>query len=148
MELPQALRGPRSLVLLAVAGALGLFLLLWIVIAVVVPSAEDAACAGVTFHAPVDDSKVSSDGNPQIGGDGGFAGSVRKLFTNGQPVASSHAFAAPFVPRPGASYAAYSTNPGKAHAPVLTSGGLFGPASRHDVLPDLPKWSSSGYVWA
>jgi hypothetical protein len=135
-------------VFLAVAGALGLFLLLWVVIAIVVPSAEDAPCAGVTFHAPSDPSKVASDGNPPIGGDGGFAGDVRKLFTNGQPVVYCHDFADPFVLRSGDSYEAYSTNTGDDHVPVLTSGGLFGTASRHDVLPDLPKWSSPGFVWA
>jgi Glycosyl hydrolases family 43 len=148
LELPEAVRGPRSLVFLAVVGALALFLVVWLVVAIIVPTAEDAPCAGVTFHAPVDDSRVASDANPPIGGDGGFAGAVRKLFTNGQPVVYCHDFADPYVLRSGASYEAYSTNTGEDHVPVLTSGGLFGTAARHDVLPNLPQWSSPGFVWA
>lgn len=148
MELPEAARSPRGLVFLAVAGALGLLLVVWVIVAVVVPSAEDAACAGVTFHAPVATANVPSAPNPQIGGDGGFAGSVRSLFTEGRPVVYCHDFADPFVLRTGSTYQAYSTNTGNDHIPVLTSGGLFGTASRHDVLPTLPKWSSPGYVWA
>jgi hypothetical protein len=148
LETPEAARGPRGLVFLAVAGALAILLVVWLVVAVIVPTAEDAPCAGVTFHAPVDPAKVAGDGNPPIGGDGGFAGAVRQLFTNGQPVVYCHDFADPFVLRSGASYDAYSTNTGDDHVPILTSGGLFGTAARHDVLPDLPKWSTPGYVWA
>jgi hypothetical protein len=148
LELRQRIREPRGLVFLAVAGALALLALVWVVVAVAIPTAEDAPCADVTFRAPVDPAPVTPDANPPIGGDGGFAGAVRKLFTGGRPVVYCHDFADPFVLRSGGSYLAYSTNTGDDHVPVLTSGGLFGTASRHDVLPDLPKWSSSGFVWA
>lgn len=148
MDFPEQLRGRRGIALLALGGALVLFVGVWLIVAVLVPGAEDAPCAGVTFRAPVESSAAKPDGNPPIGGDGGFAGDVRSLFTGGQPVVYCHDFADPFVLRNGDSYFAYSTNTGDDQVPVLTSGGLFGTAARHDVLPDLPSWSSPGFVWA
>ncbi len=93
-------------------------------------------------------SKVASDGNPPIGGDGGFAGSVRSLFNEGDR--SSTATTSPIRSCCATATRTRRTRPTPAsdHVPVLTSGGLFGTASRHDVLPDLPTWSSPGYVWA
>jgi beta-xylosidase len=148
VELPEQLRGRRGVAILAGVGAVGIFLFVWLLVAIIVPTAEDAPCDGVTFHAPIEKSGGSAGGTPPIGGDGGIAGKVRSLFTEGQPVVYCHDFADPFVLREGDAYYAYSTNTEEDHVPVLTSGGLFGTASRHDVLPELPKWSSPGFVWA
>ncbi len=145
-QLPERFRNPRSVALIAVAAVVALVVGVWVVVAVLVPTVEDAPCAGVQFHAPVE-SLPGSASRPPIGGDGGFAGKVRSLFNEGD-VVYCHDFADPFVLRDGSSYYAYSTNTGDDHVPVLTSGGLFGTARRHDILPKLPAWSAPGYVWA
>lgn len=146
MQLRERLREPRSKVLLAVAGVVVVALGIWGIVAIVAPTVENLPCAGVSFRAPVEASP--GPGAPPIGGDGGFAGRVRRLFTGEGPVVYCHDFADPFVLRDGSSYYAYSTNTGTDNVPVLTSGGLFGTAQRHDVLPKLPAWSKPGMVWA
>jgi Glycosyl hydrolases family 43 len=147
-RLPERLRDPFALALVLVGGIVALGLTVWVVVAVLVPTVEEAPCLGVTFRAPVEPTPGTTPSRPPIGGSGGFAGRVRTLFTGQGPVVYCHDFADPFVLRDGDSYYAYSTNTGSDHVPVLTAGGLFGTARRHDVLPQLPAWSSPGFVWA
>lgn len=147
MPRPERLRGRRSLVLSVAGGLLAVWIVTWLVVAVPVPSLEDAPCSGVEFRAPVK-STPSAGGVPPIGGNGGLAGRLRSLFSGGAPVVYCHDFADPFVLRDGGSYYAYATNTGDDHIPVLTSGGLFGTAKRTDALPKLPAWSGPGFVWA
>ena len=85
-QLPERFRNPRSVVLLAVGGVVALILGVWVLVAVLVPTVEDAPCAGVQFHAPVESVPGGSDAQPPIGGDGGFAGRVRSLFGEGDVV--------------------------------------------------------------
>jgi beta-xylosidase len=132
--------------LLIVGGIVALVLAVWGVVAILAPAVETLPCRNVSFHAPVAEGPRA--GTPPIGGSGGFAGGVRKLFTGNGPVVYCHDFADPFVLREGDSYYAYSTNTGTDNVPVLTAGGLFGTPSRHDVLPKLPAWSKPGMVWA
>jgi beta-xylosidase len=148
VELPERFRTPRSVALLAVGSVAVLILGIWVLVAVLAPAVEDAPCSGVTFHAPVESAPGSGGGAPSIGGDGAFAGKVRSMFGGVGDVVYCHDFADPFVLREGGSYDAYSTNTDEDHVPVLTSGGLFGTAQRHDVLPKLPSWSAPGFVWA
>ncbi|MGZ4802146.1 MAG: glycoside hydrolase family 43 protein [Acidimicrobiia bacterium] len=147
MQIPERFREPKWLAVVAVGAVASLLLGVWLMVAVVVPSVEDAPCSGVEFRAPVERAG-SAAATPPIGGDGGFAGHVRSLFTGQSSVVYCHDFADPFVVRDGSSYYAYSTNTGTDHVPVLTSGGLFGTAKRHDILPQLPAWSAPGFVWA
>ena len=53
-------------------------------------------------------------------------------------------FADPFVYREGGDFWAYATNTQDAHVPVLasTGGGVV------DALPDLPEWTTEGYIWS
>ena len=147
MPLPERFREPRSLVLIVAAAVVALSLVVWLIVAVVVPTVDNAQCSGVEFGAPVVKTAGAASGTPPIGG-GAFAGRVRSLFRGGGSVVYCHDFADPFVLREGGSYFAYSTNTGNEHVPVLTAGGLFGTAKRSDVLPKLPVWSAPGYVWA
>jgi beta-xylosidase len=121
---------------------------IWFLFAILAPTVEGLPCDGVQFRAPVETTATNKGAIPPIGGDGGFAGRVRSLFSRGGPVVYCHDFADPFVLRDADSYYAYSTNTETNHVPVLTSGGLFGTAARHDVLPKLPAWSAPGFVWA
>jgi beta-xylosidase len=132
--------------LIIVASIVVLVVAVWGVVAILAPAVEELPCRNVSFHAPVEAAAKAS--RPPIGGSGGFAGGVRKLFTGNAPVVYCHDFADPFVVRDGDSYFAYSTNTGTDNVPVLTAGGLFGTPSRHDVLPKLPAWSKQGMVWA
>jgi beta-xylosidase len=138
----------RSIVLLVVGALVAVLAGTWLVVAVLVPSAEDLPCSGVEFRAPARTTPSAAAGVPPIGGAGGIAGKVRSLFNRGAPVVYCHDFADPFVLRTGSSYYAYSTNTEDDHLPALTSGGLFGTATRVDALPKLPVWSGPGYVWA
>lgn len=57
-------------------------------------------------------------------------------------------FADPFVLRAGKHYYAYSTQSGPMNVPVMRVAGLFDSGRRHDALPQLPRWSKPGGVWA
>lgn len=142
------LREPKWMIVSAIGVVVVLVLGVWAVVAVLAPAAENLACHGVSFRAPVDTAAGQASGTPPIGGAGGFGSKVRSLFGGDGPVVYCHDFADPFVVRTGDTYYAYSTNTGGDHVPVLTGGGLFGTAKRHDVLPELPAWSAPGYVWA
>lgn len=135
------------MLLIVVGGVVAALLGVWLIVAILVPTVEDLPCQGVQFRAPVD-TNLASSSQPPIGGSGGLAGKVRSLFSTGEPVVYCHDFADPFVVRNGGSYYAYSTNTENDHVPVLTGGGLFGTAQRHDILPKLPAWSAPGFVWA
>ncbi len=138
----------RTIVLLVAGGLVATLAGVWLLVAVLVPSAEDLPCSGVEFRAPVQTTPSAASGVPPVGGAGGFAGRVRSMFIGGAPVVYCHDFADPFVLRTGSRYYAYSTNTEDDHVPALTSGGLFGTATRADALPKLPAWSGPGYVWA
>ena len=136
------------LVTTIVGGAVVLLLTTWFVVAVFVPSVDEAPCTGVEVRAPAGAAPAQARDVPPIGGAGGAAGTIRSLFRGGAPVVYCHDFADPFVLRVGSSYYAYATNTGDEHVVVLSSGGLFGTAKQRDALPNLPSWSSPGYVWA
>lgn len=57
-------------------------------------------------------------------------------------------FADPYVLRVGSTFIAYSTNTHDANVPVLVVDDS--PVARYlgDALPELPKWSEPGFVWA
>jgi hypothetical protein len=147
VPLPERFRNRRSVIALIAGGIVVVVVGVWFLVAVVAPTVENAPCANASFRAPVQ-SVPGPDATPPIGGAGGLAGKARSLFSGGAPVVYCHDFADPFVLRDGDSYSAYSTNTDDDHVPVLTAGGLFGTAQRHDVLPELPAWSSPGFVWA
>lgn len=106
------------------------------------------ACGGSTSSGQQD--TVTSERRPQTKG---FAGTtvsnldflsqaIRSLIT-GTPLYDAD-FADPFVYRDGGEYWAYATNTENAHVPVLasTGGGVL------DALPDLPEWTTEGFVWS
>ena len=138
----------HALVTIIVGGAVVLLLATWFVVAVFVPSIDEAPCTGVEVRAPAGAAPAHARAVPPIGGAGGAAGRIRSLFRGGAPVVYCHDFADPFVLHAGSSYYAYATNTGDEHVVVLSSGGLFGTAKKRDALPNLPPWSSPGYVWA
>ena len=100
-RLPERLREPRALALAIVAVVVVLVVGIWGLVAIIGPTVEDLPCAGVSFHAPVQTDPAPSDGKPPIGGSGGVAGGVRKLFTGQGAVVYCHDFADPFVVRDG-----------------------------------------------
>jgi hypothetical protein len=148
MPLPERLHDRKVVALLIGAVVLVIPLGVWFLVSVLAPTVENLPCDGVQFRAPVQTTGVSKAGTPPIGSGAGFGGKVRALFNPGEPVVYCHDFADPFVLRNGDSYYAYSTNTENDHVPVLTAGGLFSAGSRHDVLPKLPAWSATGFVWA
>jgi hypothetical protein len=125
-----------------------LWLVVWLVVAVIVPLAESAACAGIEFRAgaPVTDPDPAA--RPPIGGDGGLAGKLRSALRDDRATVYCHDFADPFVLRIDGTYLAFSTQNEDHHVPLLTSGGLFGTARTEEALPELPRWSAPGQVWA
>ena len=140
----------RKSALVAGAAAVSAFVLVWVVVAVVVPLVEEAPCAGIQFRTPAQaqPSPAEHGRRPPIGGQGGVAGRLRSALRGPGDAVYCHDFADPFVLRLGSAYYAYSTNTGDKHVPVLTSGGLFGTGHRSDALPALPGWSRPGRVWA
>jgi hypothetical protein len=138
---------PRRILVIAAVAVTGAFLLVWLIVAVVVPLVGQAECAGVRFRtaAPVRGATVS---RPRVGGAGGIAGKVRSALRGDNPAVYCDDFADPYVLRVGHTYYAYSTNTKELHIPVLTSGGLFGTGRRSEALGQLAPWSSPGRVWA
>lgn len=138
----------NALVTIIAAAVVVLVIVIWFVVAVFVPSVDEAPCTGVEVRAPPGATPAHARDVPPIGGAGGAAGKLRSLFRGGAPVVFCHDFADPFVLRVANSYYAYATNTGDEHVVVLSSGGLFGTAKKRDALPKLPSWSAPGYVWA
>src|SRR5438445_639472 len=141
----------RKSAMVAIAAAAGsAFVLVWLVVAVVVPLVQEAPCAGIEFRTPqpARAPPTGHRGRPRIGGQGGLAGKVRSALRTPGDAVYCHDFADPFVLRVGARYYAYSTNTSDDHVPMLSSGGLFGTGHRSDALPRLPGWSPPGRVWA
>jgi beta-xylosidase len=135
---------------IAIVGAVLLVMVLvgvWLIVAVIAPGLEDLPCNGVEFRAPSSAAPAGAS-PPPIGGNGGISGRLRSVFQSGAPVVHCHDFADPFVLRVGDRYYAYSTNDADHHLPVLTSSGLFGTARVSEALPNLPGWSTPGFVWA
>jgi beta-xylosidase len=141
-------RGGPAIAGVAAAGLGVVLIVVWLGVAVIAPSLDALPCNGVEFHAPASAAAANGRAVPPIGGAGGIAGRVRSLFHSGAPVVHCHDFADPFVLRVGHAYYAYSTNDADHHVPVLTSSGLFGTARVRDALPNLPSWSTTGFVWA
>ena len=138
----------KQLSVIVAATVVAVLIVTWFVVAVFVPSLDEAPCTGVEVRAPPGAAPAHARDVPPIGGAGGAAGKLRAVFRGGAPVVYCHDFADPFVLRVGSSYYAYATNTGDEHVVVLSSGGLFGTAKKRDALPNLPSWSSPGYVWA
>jgi hypothetical protein len=141
-------RKRRRTAIVAAAAALGLFALIWFLVAVIVPIAEQAECAGIEFRAPVDAQPPTERQRPPIGGEGGIAGRLRRALRGDTPAVYCDDFADPFVLRVGNDYYAYSTNTGDALIPVLTSSGIFGTGNRSEALAQIAGWSTPGKVWA
>jgi hypothetical protein len=134
------------------AAVLAIFVLFWLVVAVVQPLAHEARCAGIEFGTPGSDvgrnASAKSREAPPIGDSGGLSAKVRSALRAPGDAVYCDDFADPFVLRVGNSYYAYSTNTDKSNVPVLTAGGLFGTGRRTDALPKVARWSKPGRVWA
>lgn len=138
----------RPAIAIVGAAVLGVVLIgAWLIVAVIAPTLDDRPCNGVEFRAPAAAASAGAS-PPPIGGNGGISGHLRSVFQSGAPVVHCHDFADPFVLRVGNRYYAYSTNDADHHIPVLTAGGLFGTARVSEALPNLPRWSTPGFVWA
>jgi Glycosyl hydrolases family 43 len=141
-------RRTRKILGLAIALGAALWLLVWLVVAVIAPLAESAECAGIEFRAGAPAADTEPAPRPPIGGDGGLAGKVRSALRDEGATVYCHDFADPFVLPVNGTYLAFSTQNEDDHIPVLTAGGLFGTARTEEALPKLPGWSSPGQVWA
>ena len=140
-------RATKRSLALAAAGGIGVLLLVWFVVAVIIPLVDQSRCAGVDFRTARSAGRVQAS-PPRVGGEGGLAGAVRGALRGDGPVVYCHDFADPFVLRVGSTYDAFSTNTDHLMVPVLTSDGLFGTGRRKEALGQLARWSSPGRVWA
>lgn len=145
---PESNHRPWRVVAIIAGAGVVLWVLVWLIAAVVVPEARLAECTGVQFRAGEPPAGTDSGDRPPIGGTGGIAGAVRAALRGDQPAIYCNDFADPFVLRLNDDYFAYSTNTGSERVPVLTSGGLFGTARRTESLANVPGWSAQGTVWA
>ncbi len=130
------------------ASTVALWIIAWLVVAVIVPLVREAECAGIEFGPSTPSAPGPRPEPPPIGGTGGIAGDLRSALRSPGEAVYCDDFADPFVLRVGSKYYAYGTNTGKFHVPVLTSSGLFGTARVSDALPRLPSWTTAGKVWA
>jgi len=144
----QPARRRWRIVAILAGGAVALWLVAWLVVAVILPEAKGAECTGIQFRSGEPGAQAPSGPRPPIGGTGGIAGKLRSALRGDQPAIYCDDFADPFVLRVGDDYYAYSTNTGSERIPVLTSKGLFGTARRTEALANLPAWSAPGTVWA
>ncbi|HWW43626.1 MAG TPA: glycoside hydrolase family 43 protein [Acidimicrobiia bacterium] len=115
-------------------------------IVVLVEGAQTTPCDNVHFQS-AGHLVVPSESPPPIA----QPGIVRALhqFERGATAAVfCNDFPDPFVLRVGSRYYAYATNTAGANVPVLSTPGLFSSGTRHDALPQLPGWSTPGWVWA
>jgi len=132
--------GARLTAMVAVAALLG------VGVVYLVRGAQTTACDTVHFES-VGQAVVPSQSPPAIG----EPGIVRALhqFVHGSTAAVfCNDFPDPFVLRVGDAYDAYATNTDGFNVPVLSTHGLFGTGTRVDALPQLPLWSTPGWVWA
>jgi hypothetical protein len=103
-------------------------------------------CDSVHFRSA--QSAVAPAVEPPPIGENGLAHGLRQFLRGPSPAVYCDDFPDPFVLRVGGSYYAYSTQSGGYHIPVLTTHGLFNGGGRREALPNLPSWSSPGWVWA
>ena len=136
-----------KLLAISAAVAVGLGGLVWLVVAVVVPLFRTAACAGVEFR-PEGANVVDTRERPPLGGTGGLAGELRSALRPPDDVVFCDDFADPSVLRTDVALYAFATNTEDYNVPVLTSDGLFGTAKVSEALPELPRWTTDGKVWA
>lgn len=141
-------RRTRKFLGLGIALAVGLWFVVWLGAAVVVPLVQSAECAGIEFRAGAPGAPTERTRRPPVGGDGGIAGKLRSALRSEGAAVYCHDFADPFVLRVGSTYYAYSTQNEDEHVPKLTAGGIFGTARVSEALPQLPAWSEPGAVWA
>ena len=90
-------RRSRTTVGIALALVAGLWLLVWLALAVVVPLFENARCSGIVFRAGASGPPGEPTGRPPIGGTGGLAGKVRAALRPQGSAVYCRDFADPFV---------------------------------------------------
>ncbi|HEV2309408.1 MAG TPA: glycoside hydrolase family 43 protein [Acidimicrobiia bacterium] len=115
-------------------------------IVVLVEGARTTACDNVHFESA--GRLVAPSESPPPIAQPGIVRSLHQFLRGPTSAEFCNDFPDPFVLRAGSKYYAYSTNSDGFNIPVLSTPGLFGSGSRHDALPQLPSWSTPGWVWA
>jgi len=113
---------------------------------ILVRGAQTTACDNVHFES-AGRVVIPSQSPPPIA-QPGIERSLRQFERGPTAAVFCDDFPDPYVLRVGSSYYAYSTNTAGFNVPVLTTQGLFGTGARHEALPQLPAWSTPGWVWA